>query len=45
MYEYGIINIATGERNIIFGYSYQNACRRSNLNPAEWEIDYSEYVD
>ena len=45
MYEYGLIHIVTGERNIIFGYSYQDACRRRDLNPVEWEIDYSEYVD
>ena len=45
MYEYGLTHIATGERNIIFGYSYSDACQRRNLNPVEWEIDYSEYVD
>ena len=45
MYEYGIINIATGKRSIIFGYNFSNACHRCNLNPIEWEIDYSEYVD
>lgn len=45
MYEYGITNVATGEPNIIYGYSYRDACRRLSLNPTEWEIDYSEYVD
>lgn len=45
MYEYELINIATGERIIIFGYSYSNACKRRNLSPAEWEICYSEYID
>lgn len=45
MYEYGIYNVTTNEENIIFGYSFENACRRANLNPQKWEVTYQEYVD
>ena len=43
MYEYGIYNGAN--TTIIFGYNYQDACRRAGLNPLEWAIEYQEYVD
>lgn len=45
MYEYGIHNIITNEESIIFGYSIQNAFSRTTLNPNEWEVWYSEYID
>lgn len=45
MTEYGISNIHTNEENIIFGYSFADACRRAKLNVDNWEIIYSEYID
>lgn len=46
MYEFGIRNVKTDERNIIFGYSWRDAIRRSKLtNEEDWEIEYEEYVD
>ena len=45
MTEYGIYNISTKEENIIFGYSFSDACRRAKLNPEEWAVFYYEYID
>lgn len=46
MWEYGIRNARTGEKNIIFGYSPENAFDRNpEFNPSEWYIWYSEYID
>jgi hypothetical protein len=45
MYEYGLTHSYCDMRTIVFGYDFYDACKRHNLNPAEWEIDYSEYVD
>ena len=45
MYEYRIINKSTNEEDVIFGHTYADAYRRAGLNPAEWVIDYQEYVD
>jgi hypothetical protein len=45
MYEYGIYNTETKEQNIIFGYTFNDACRRAHLDPDLWDIDYQYYVD
>ena len=46
MWEYGIRNNATGEQGIIFGYGETDAfARNPELNPAEWTITYSTYID
>lgn len=45
MYEYEIINNHTGEESIIFGYSFTDACRRSNLNPNDWSCWLQTYID
>lgn len=45
MYEFNLINIYTNEMKYAFGYNYKDACKRFNLNPAEWIIDWQEYVD
>ena len=45
MYEYHIINKATEETNIIFGYDYNDACRRWKVNPHDWLVQIAEYVD
>ena len=45
MYEYGVYNIKTNERKIFFGYTFENACKRVKADPAEYEIEYVEYVD
>lgn len=45
MYEFGIYNPATKQRAIMWGHSWEDAFRRSNRNPEEWEIEYTEYVD
>ena len=45
MYEYHIYNDKTSEEEIIFGYSLEDAFRRSKLDPSEWTVWLSEYVD
>ena len=45
MYEYEIINKTTNEERWICGYSFKNACDRKGLEPADWTIIYSEYID
>ena len=45
MYEYGVKNTITGKKDIIFGYTFANACTRAKLNGAELEIEYQEYID
>lgn len=45
MYEFDIINKATNEENIIFGYDKKDAFRRYNLNISEWEVWMVTYID
>lgn len=45
MWEYTIRNLKTDEQTMIWGYSYEDACRRWNINPKEWWLQYWEYVD
>ncbi len=45
MFEYGIKNVNTNEEDIIFGYNPDDAFERANLNPREWFIWYTEFVD
>lgn len=45
MYEYDVVNNETGEEDIIFGYSFTDACKRNNYNPQEWEKRTENYID
>ena len=48
MYEFHIRNTQTGETNIIFGYTANDAFRRAGIDNTElwnWEIEFFEYVD
>ena len=46
MFEYEIINIHTNERTFIYGYSQKDAwSRRPKLNPEDWKVLHSEYID
>ena len=45
MYEFHIVNLATGEDNYIFGYDLTNAYGRTKLNPGEWVCHDREYID
>ena len=46
MYAFHIWNKTTNEQDIIFGYSWEDACRRCNLTDAEnWTCLLSEYED
>lgn len=45
MNEYEIYNLKTNERTIIFGYNWQDACRRAEINPAEWVGYWMGYCD
>ena len=45
MKEYGIYNVKTGERKIIFGHYFKNALDRYELDSTEWELEYCEYID
>lgn len=40
MKEYEISNRITGERDLIFGYSYADALKRSGLNEKDFHLDY-----
>ena len=45
MYEYEIKNKNTNEIEYVFGYSLNDACRRSKLEPDEWIILSRDYID
>ena len=48
MYEYGIYNEITGERSVMFGYSIEDARRRSKIDDDDWKdwvVYYCDYVD
>ena len=45
MWEYEIQHIDTGEISFIWGYNFDDACYRSDLDPSEVICLYSEYVD
>lgn len=45
MYEFTIENIHTTETATIFGRSTKRAFERAKLNPAEWVILFTDYID
>ena len=45
MWEFEVENYDIGERTIIFGYNFGNACQRSGLNPEDWFVLVQEYID
>ena len=45
MYEYTLTHISTGERKIVFGYSWQDAIHRANIQAEDWDIEHEDYVD
>jgi hypothetical protein len=45
MFEFGIVNVKTGEENVMFGYNIADAYRRAKLDMNEWHITYCEYID
>ena len=45
MYEFEIKNKTTKETDYIFGYGYNDACRRSKLEPNEWTVISKDYID
>ena len=45
MWCFEIRNRETKETTLIFGYSWKNAFKRSNLNPDEWDIINEDYED
>lgn len=45
MYSYEIKNNITGEKTIIFGYSWNNAVRRSGIDENEWTVITCDYED
>ena len=45
MWSFEIDNVITGETRFIFGYWFEDACRRSKLNPDEWNIIQQDYED
>lgn len=45
MWEYEIMHKTTKERDIIFGYSYADALRRSKVNGDEYTCLMVEYID
>ena len=48
MYEFHVRNTQTGETNILFGYTANDAFRRAGIKNTElwnWEVEFYEYVD
>lgn len=45
MYEFEVKNKTTKEIDYIFGYSFDDACRRSKLEPNEWTMLGKDYID
>ena len=45
MYEYRTYNTKTKEEKILFGHTFENACKRADVNPAEYVVVDMEYVD
>lgn len=45
MYEYSVINRETEEQHTFYGYSFNDACRRLNENPENWQILRVDYCD
>ncbi len=48
MYEFHVRNTKTGETNILFGHTANDAFRRAGIVNAElwnWEIEFYEYAD
>ena len=45
MYEYGVINTKTNKQEVLFGYNLKDACRRANVEAADYEVEYMEYID
>ena len=45
MYNYTIINKATKKQDDIFGYDYEDACRRAKLNTDDYIIVGVDYID
>lgn len=45
MYCYYIIHKESNLEETVFGYSFTDACKRNNLNSAEWTIFTYEYID
>lgn len=45
MWEYYIMNTITGETTTIWGYSLENAFKREGLNPMNWILIFSDYID
>lgn len=42
MNAYYIANKITGETDLIFGYSFPDACKRYDLNELEWRVEVIE---
>ncbi len=45
MYEYETLNTTTNERKIIFGYTFEDALKRNDLNPNEYKYIARWYID
>ena len=45
MIEFTIINKETEQKRTIWGYFYEDACRREKINPDEWVLLMWEYID
>lgn len=45
MYEIDVRNRHTGERDTIYGYDFEDACRRNDYDPNDYIFEGSWYVD
>ena len=45
MYEITVINRATNEENILFGYSIAKAFEKAGYTYEEWKVIMMEYID
>lgn len=45
MFEYEIRGKGSNDIYFIWGYNYEDACRRSNIDPSKFDVLNFEYVD
>ena len=45
MYEYYLEHNYNGSNHAIYGYTYENACRRNKIDPKVWTVIYADYID
>ena len=45
MYEYYLEHRHNGSNHVIFGYNWEDAVRRSGIDPQVWTCLFADYID